>query len=345
MMAVTADEPPSPRSHLLKGQCNLSLIPASIKSVADKCLTTELPLSLMSRITLGLCAVAWMFAAAVFLSGPSALRAQKQQIVWSDSEKPIIEQLRKLRSLPDDERARVTKRLAVEIRQLPLGSHKLGLANSLANLVTEGDPGLETLQEVATTLADALREQPVPSAAAAGNDPSAISYATLAQLVRYEHVQASSDDPRFRAAMARLEEDDRSRQSADFTLADLTGKRWTLKELRGRVVLVNFWATWCPPCRKEMPDMEALYQRFGPKGLVILAISDEEAAKVQPFIAERHFSYPILLDPGRKVNELFRIEGIPKSFVYDREGKLVAQAIDMRTQRQLLEMLAHAGLE
>jgi len=91
--------------------------------------------------------------------------------------------------------------------------------------------------------------------------------------------------------------------------------------------------------------MEALYQRFGPKGLVILAISDEEAAKVRPFIAERHFSYPILLDPGRKVNELFRIEGIPKSFVYDREGKLVAQAIDMRTQRQLLEMLAHAGLE
>ena len=91
--------------------------------------------------------------------------------------------------------------------------------------------------------------------------------------------------------------------------------------------------------------MEALYQRFGPKGLVILAISDEEIGKIQPFIAEHRFNYPILLDPGRKVNELFRVEGIPKSFVYDREGKLAAQAIDMRTQRQFLEMLAHAGLE
>jgi peroxiredoxin len=94
-----------------------------------------------------------------------------------------------------------------------------------------------------------------------------------------------------------------------------------------------------------MPDLETLYQRFGQKGLVILAISDEEAGKVRPFVAEHHVSYPILLDPGREVNELFHVEGIPKSFVYDREGKLVAQAIDMRTQRQFLEMLAHAGLE
>jgi peroxiredoxin len=65
---------------------------------------------------------------------------------------------------------------------------------------------------------------------------------------------------------------------------------------------------------------------------------------VQPFIAERHITYPVLLDPGRQVNELFQIEGIPKTFVYDRAGKLVAQSIDMRTRRQFLEMLAQAGL-
>ena len=110
------------------------------------------------------------------------------------------------------------------------------------------------------------------------------------------------------------------------------------------MVLVNFWATWCPPCRKEMPDLNTLYQRFKDQGFVILAISDEEADKVKPFIAERSISYPILLDPGRKVNDLFQVEGIPKSFVYDREGKLVAQSIDMRTQKQFLEMLGQAGL-
>jgi peroxiredoxin len=110
-------------------------------------------------------------------------------------------------------------------------------------------------------------------------------------------------------------------------------------------LLVNFWATWCPPCRKEMPDLETIYRRFKERGLVILAISDEDASKVQPFIQKHKFSYPILLDPGRKVNETFRVFGIPKSFLYDRNGRLVAQAIDMRTQRQFLEMLGHAGLE
>ena len=77
----------------------------------------------------------------------------------------------------------------------------------------------------------------------------------------------------------------------------------------------------------------------------MLAISDEDAAKVHPFIAERNITYPVLLDPGRKVNDIFDLEGIPKSFVYDRSGKLVAQSIDMRTQNQFLEMLAQAGLQ
>jgi peroxiredoxin len=270
----------------------------------------------------------------------SLLCAQGRQIVWSEREKPIMDEMRKLRGMPDDERVSTTKRLAVQIRQLPAGPHKEGLAESLANLVTEGDPGKEALQEVATTLAQALR-QAEPPAPPGDNQP----YVTLAQLVRYEHVPISMEDPRFAAAMAKLEADDQARQIANFTLSDLNAKSWTLRDLRGSVVLVNFWATWCPPCRKEMPDLEALYRRFGPKGLVVLAISDEDAGKVHPFIAERHFSYPILLDPGRKVNELFHVEGIPKSFVYDREGKLAAEAIDMRTERQFLEMLAHAGLE
>jgi peroxiredoxin len=118
-----------------------------------------------------------------------------------------------------------------------------------------------------------------------------------------------------------------------------------LKEQHGKVVVLNFWATWCPPCRKEMPDLETLYQQFKDQGLLILAISDEDAGKVKPFIAQQKVTYPILLDPDRKVNDLFQIEGIPKTFVYDRNGKLVAQSIDMRTRRQFLEMLAQAGLK
>jgi peroxiredoxin len=280
-------------------------------------------------------------AVGILLLFPAVLHARKKEIVWSDQEKPIVQQIHGLRKLPDDTRARTIKELALQIRQLPVTPNKLRLANSLANLSTEGDFGHEMLQEVAATLAQALQEQPAPDE----RGQPAAPYLELAQLVRYEHVQASLGAPQFATALAKLEADDQKRQNADFTLTDLQGTPWTLKDLHGKVVLVNFWATWCPPCRKEMPDLDALYHRFQNQGFVILAISDEDAKKVKPFIAERNISYPVLLDPGRKVNELFQVEGIPKSFVYDREGKLVTESIDMRTERQFLEMLAQAGLK
>ena len=269
------------------------------------------------------------------------LRAQEKPPQYSEQETLIVEGIRGLRKLPDDVRVGTTKQLALQIRQLPPSPNKVRLANGLANLSTEGDFGHDTLQEVATTLADALRQQPQPNV----KDRPAEPYSELAQLVRYEHVNASLDAPPFAAAMAALEADDLRRGDINFTLADLNGKKWTLKDLRGKVVLVNFWATWCPPCRKEMPDLETLYERFQGQGLVVLSISDETADKVKPFIAERKITYPVLLDKGRKVNEEFAVEGIPHSFVYDRSGKLVTQSIDMRTQKQFLEMLGRAGLQ
>ncbi len=279
---------------------------------------------------------------AICSTSPFRARADDgEKIVWSDQEKPIVDQIRGLRKLPDDARARTTRELALSIRRLPTTPNKLRLAGALANLSTEGDFGHETLQEVATTLATVLREQPQP---AQNGHPDSL-YLELASLVRYEHVNAMLDSPQFAAAMSELEADDVKRQQADFRLGDLHGNTWRLKDQRGKVVLVNFWATWCPPCRKEMPDLEGLYEKFEARGFVVLAISDEDAGKVSKFLSERNITYPVLLDPGRKVNEEFQIEGIPKSFVYDRDGKLVAQSIDMRTQRQFLEMLAQAGLQ
>ena len=265
----------------------------------------------------------------------------QNKIVWSDQEKPIVDGIKSLRSLDDTVRAQTTKDLALRIRALPVVPNKLTLAVALSHLSTEGDFGRETLQEVTTTLATAMREQP-PVRGKKGEPNDA--YDELAELVRYEHMQASSDDPQFSEAMAQLEADDVKRQNADFTLTDLQGKPWHLRDLKGKVVLVNFWATWCPPCRKEMPDLQALYDKYKDQGFVVLSISDEEMAKVSPFIAERKITYPVLLDPGRKVNDAFVVEGIPKSFVYDRDGKLVAQSIDMRTRSQFQGMLAQAGL-
>ena len=266
--------------------------------------------------------------------------AQQAKIVWSEQEQPIVDQLNGMRKLPNDTRARDTQALAVQIRRLPGVTNKVVLAFWLATLSTEGDFGHDTLQEVATTLAEALHQQPQPDQ----KGQPAEAYMELAQLVRYEHVETLLDDPQYTAAMAKLQAEDALRQDVNFTLSDLTGRTWTLKDLHGKVVLVNFWATWCPPCRKEMPDLETLYERFAARGFVVLAISDEDASKVKPYIKGRDITYPVLLDPERKAAELFQVDGVPKSFVYDRQGKLVAQSIDMRTQRQFLEMLGQAGL-
>jgi peroxiredoxin len=272
----------------------------------------------------------------VLLAAVAVISGQTQ-VALSDPEKAINDRLRQLRSLPDDEWTLAVGQIANQIRQLPPGAGKQFLIDGLSNLVTEGDAGHDTLQVVANTIVEVVRGLP--------ENQRAPLCDTLARLVRYEHVQVSLADPHYRASMAKLEAEDQRRISPEFTLSDLKGRKWSLQELHGKVALVNFWATWCPPCRKEMPDLQALSERFGPRGLVILAISDEDAAKVEPFIAAQKYTYPILLDPGRKVNELLAVEGIPKTFLYGRDGKLVAQAIDRRTNRQFLEMLKLAGLE
>ncbi|MBI5708614.1 MAG: TlpA family protein disulfide reductase [Armatimonadetes bacterium] len=224
---------------------------------------------------------------------------------------------------------------------MPGGASKTGLASSLATLCTESDSGRETLQAVADTLVQAIQQSPPK---AQGSEP-AYAYVQLAQFSRYEKLKVNLETPEFKAAISHLIALEKSRDNANFTLSDLSGKEWTLKSIKGKVVLVNFWATWCPPCRKEMPDMEKIYRRFKDKGLVILAISDEEESKVRPFIEEKGYTFPILLDPGRKANTAFGIQGIPNSFVFDRFGRLQAVAIDGRSERQLLDLLAKAGLK
>jgi hypothetical protein len=123
------------------------------------------------------------------------VNAEKNPIVWSQQEQPIYEKIKTLRSLPDDVRARTTKQLAFDVRALPKTANKLALATDLASLSTEGDFGQETLQEVTTTLAEALRQQPQ----AAKNGQPAYPYIALAQLERYENVTVQLSDPQYAA--------------------------------------------------------------------------------------------------------------------------------------------------
>ena len=229
----------------------------------------------------------------------------------------------------------------MQIRQLPAGVDKLMSAELLANLSTEGDLGADTLREVAETLSEAVKETPEPP------DPTGapgFAYMELASLSNYEHVKVDLNVPAYKDAVARISAVSRARAKVNFTLKDIDGKSWKLSELRGKVVVVNFWATWCPPCHKEMPDLDDLFKEFSNRGLIVLAVTDEKPDVVRKYLAQHPVSYTILLDPGRQVNKDYQIDGIPKSFFYNAKGKLVATAIDMRTKKQFLALLAKAGI-
>jgi peroxiredoxin len=284
-----------------------------------------------------LAALAPTEAAAMFPPPPATASTAGARPVPPAELAAIQTKMGQMRKLPTDEdRARLVLEIVADIRALPPAMSKVGPISGLANLVTEGDLGKEALNAVASTLALALRENP---------GSPAFNYVELAKLIRYEHLTPLPADPSLDAATALLVLHDEVVQASGFTLTALDGKTYTLDGLRGKVVLLNFWATWCPPCRREMPDMEKLYQRFSSKGLVVLAVSDEKRETVEEFLAKQNYTFPVLLDAGRTVNTAFGIEGIPNSFLFDRNGKLVAQSIDMRTERQFLEMFKAAGLE
>jgi peroxiredoxin len=258
----------------------------------------------------------------------------------SASENSITNELKNLRSIPADKRPAATEKIALDIRALPAGMPKLKLADALCHLSTEGDAGAEVMQAVADTLDKSLAETPMP----AKGDQVPMPYTDLAKLVRYEGVKATLDDPLFAKASELLVADEAEIAKADFTLKDTHDKKVTLSELRGKIVLVNFWATWCAPCRAEMGDLDVLYKYFEPQGLVVLSITDEDSIKVIQYLQAANYHPLVLFDRGGTVHKQFHVTGIPHTFLFNRDGKLISVAIDQRTRRQFLQMLSKTDL-
>lgn len=118
----------------------------------------------------------------------------------------------------------------------------------------------------------------------------------------------------------------------DFTLTDMQGQQVSLSQFRGKVVILNFWATWCPPCREEMPSMEKLYQRHQDQGLVMLAVNIEENGQsvVSQFLQKTPYSFPILLDSKNAAQHAYGVFRFPESFIIDRNGVIVEKIIGGR---------------
>lgn len=123
----------------------------------------------------------------------------------------------------------------------------------------------------------------------------------------------------------------RPKRAEDFTVALVRGETLKLREQRGKAVMVNFWATWCPPCREEMPAMERLYRRHQKRGFVLLAVSvDTDASLVTPFLEQHKLTFPVALDAKMDLANTYGVRALPASFLIDRDGYLAALALGPR---------------
>jgi len=122
------------------------------------------------------------------------------------------------------------------------------------------------------------------------------------------------------------------RTAPEFSLSDLSGNAVRLANLRGRVVFLNVWATWCEPCREEIPSMQALYERLHGPDFEMLAVNADQGDRsvVDRFVREQGLTFPVLPDPELTVTDLYLVTGYPETFIIDRNGRVVAHDLGPR---------------
>jgi peroxiredoxin len=133
----------------------------------------------------------------------------------------------------------------------------------------------------------------------------------------------------------------------DFELPDLGDKSVRLSDYRGKVVFLNFWATWCKPCREEMPSMEVLYKNFENDGLVVLAVSiDRVTTKkdIPPFVKSLSLSFPVLVDSWGQTDKRYKLMGVPETYIIDQQGVLREKIIGPRDWTRLDNLQVISGL-
>jgi peroxiredoxin len=121
----------------------------------------------------------------------------------------------------------------------------------------------------------------------------------------------------------------------DFSLEAVGGSQVNLSDLEGQVRLIDFWATWCAPCREEIPMFKELYAAYGSRGFTILAISDESLDAVSDFVESHDIPYPNLVDPG-EVSEEYGVLALPSAYLVDRDGKVIETFVGPKP-REVLE--------
>lgn len=137
------------------------------------------------------------------------------------------------------------------------------------------------------------------------------------------------------------------KEAPDFVLPNLNEKTVRLSDYRGKVVFLNFWATWCKPCREEMPSMEVLYKNFDKDGLVVLAVSiDRVTTKkdIPPFVNSMNLTFPVLVDSWGQTDKRYKLMGVPETYIIDQQGILREKIIGPRDWTVLDNLQTITGL-
>jgi thiol-disulfide isomerase/thioredoxin len=249
--------------------------------------------------------------------------------------KATDKEIQDLPNLPETTRSAAFRSMMQRIRNQPK-RYRLALASNLA--VSAGEVVLEPaiVQSIANLLVDELQESPEKA--------SELATDYLADFAFYRHIKVSFDSPLYRADIADREAEAKVRAAADFTLMDTKGKRWHWKGLRGNFVLLNFWATWCPPCQRELPVLEAVYNHYVDNGLVVLAITEEDLATVNHYLASAPLPFPVLPDTAGVTEKQFLVKGFPHSILYNRNGEMTAEFPGPVTKKEVQDALTQAGL-
>ena len=134
----------------------------------------------------------------------------------------------------------------------------------------------------------------------------------------------------------------------DFSLQTMTGETLSLSEFRGKVVLVNFWATWCPPCREEMPALQSVYEKYRGEGFVVLAVNltvSDSASDLREFVEGHALAFPVLLDETGDVGTAYQVRSLPTSFFIGKDGVIRSIVVGGPMSHALLETEIESLLE
>ena len=135
----------------------------------------------------------------------------------------------------------------------------------------------------------------------------------LSLALLYRHQQPGSAKPAFGTHPV----------APDFSLVTVYGQNLNLTGYRGKVVLLNFWATWCGPCQQEMPLLDQMYKKYKPAGFTLIGVNvDKEAPAVKELLARKPVSFPVLLDPANQVSKAYHVDEMPSSVIIDRKGEI-----------------------